>query len=58
MAHHNRADCTRWPCNPTSSPWTGHHPEPTTDVDEDDGTTSEARVPVQPPREPRTDDES
>lgn len=55
MAHHNRADCGAWPCKP--GPPAGHHPEPT-DVDEDDGTTGETRVAVQPPREPRPDDES
>ena len=50
MAHHNRADCGAWPCNP--GPPAGHHPEPAS-VDEDDGTTSESRVVVQPPRERR-----
>lgn len=56
MAHHNRTDCDTWPCKP--GPPAGHHPEPTIDVDEDDGTTSEARVTVQPPRVRRHDDES
>lgn len=55
MAHHNRIICDAWPCKP--GPPAGHHPEPTV-IDEDDGTTSEARVTVQPPRTPRADDES
>lgn len=55
MAHHNRANCDAWPCKP--GPSAGHHPAPA-HVDEDDGTTSEARATVQPPREHHDDDES
>jgi hypothetical protein len=53
MAHHNRADCHTWPCNP--GPPGGHHPVPA-DVDEDEGTAGETIVPVQPPRDPHPDD--
>lgn len=53
MAHHNRSDCTTWPCNP--APSAGHHAPPAERDDEDDGTTSEARAEVQPPRRKDTD---
>jgi hypothetical protein len=46
MAHHNREDCTAWPCNP--GPPAGHH-APAADPNEDDQTAGEARAEVQRP---------